>query len=75
MGRLRRAEQTAAADHYVDITATFARKIAALTSHASQISDPAQLEERLRGWATATAAQAGLPEGHMAEAFQVIHIA
>jgi LmbE family N-acetylglucosaminyl deacetylase len=63
-----------AADHFVDITATFARKIAALTSHASQISDPAQLEERLRGWASATAAQAGLPAGHLAEAFQVLQI-
>jgi LmbE family N-acetylglucosaminyl deacetylase len=62
------------ADHAVDITDTFARKIAALTSHASQISDPAQLEERLRGWATATAAQAGLPEGRLAELFQVLQI-
>src|SRR5580658_397122 len=40
------------ADHYVDITATFARKIAALTSHASQISDAAQLADRLHEWNT-----------------------
>jgi LmbE family N-acetylglucosaminyl deacetylase len=58
--------------HYVDITETFPRKVAALRSHASQISDPVELEERLRGWTTRTAKAGGLPEGHLAEAFQVI---
>jgi LmbE family N-acetylglucosaminyl deacetylase len=59
-------------DHYVDITATFARKIAALRCHVSQISDPDGLEDRLRGWLSSTAAAAGLPEGSLAEAFQVL---
>jgi LmbE family N-acetylglucosaminyl deacetylase len=59
-------------NHYVDITATFARKIAALTSHASQISDPAQLADRLHEWGTLTAKAAGLPAGSLAEAFQVV---
>ncbi|HYK67601.1 MAG TPA: PIG-L deacetylase family protein [Streptosporangiaceae bacterium] len=61
-----------APDHYVDITATFARKIAALRCHASQISDPEGLEQRLRGWLAGTAAAAGLPEGSLAEGFQVL---
>ena len=61
-----------AVNHYVDITVTFARKIAALTSHASQISDPAQLADRLHEWGTLTAESAGLPAGSLAEAFQVV---
>lgn len=59
-------------NHYVDVTATFGRKMAALRSHASQISDPDGLEHRLRGWLTSTAATAGLPAGSLAEAFQVL---
>jgi LmbE family N-acetylglucosaminyl deacetylase len=58
--------------HYVDVTGTFERKIAALSEHASQIADPAELGERLRGWLTWTAKQGGLPEGRLAEAFQVL---
>jgi LmbE family N-acetylglucosaminyl deacetylase len=60
------------ASHYVDITATFARKIAALTSHASQISDTEQLTTRLHEWNTRNAELAGLPAGSLAEAFQVV---
>jgi LmbE family N-acetylglucosaminyl deacetylase len=59
-------------DHYVDITDTFPRKVAALRSHASQIKDPDGLETMLRTWLTRSAAQAGLPEGRLAEAFQVL---
>ncbi|MGO9296746.1 MAG: PIG-L deacetylase family protein [Streptosporangiaceae bacterium] len=59
-------------DHYVDITDTFGRKIAALRAHESQISDPGALEDMLRGWLTRTAGQAGLPAGRLAEAFQVL---
>jgi LmbE family N-acetylglucosaminyl deacetylase len=58
--------------HYVDITDTFGRKMAALRSHASQISDPQALEERLRNGLSRAAAQAGLPEGRLAESFQVL---
>jgi LmbE family N-acetylglucosaminyl deacetylase len=60
------------ADHFVDITATFARKIAALTSHASQISDPAQTADRLHEWGTRNAEAAGLPAGALAEMFRVL---
>lgn len=58
--------------HYVDITDTFSRKMAALRSHASQIADADQLAERLRGMGTRLAEQGGLPEGRLAEAFLVI---
>jgi LmbE family N-acetylglucosaminyl deacetylase len=59
---------------YVDITDTFARKIAALRCHASQISDPDRLEQFLREALTRTATQGGLPEGRLAEAFQVLQL-
>jgi LmbE family N-acetylglucosaminyl deacetylase len=59
-------------NHYVDITDTFDRKVAALRSHASQISDPEELADRLRSWLSKSAEQAGLPEGRLAEAFQVL---
>lgn len=59
-------------DHYLDITATFDRKMAALRCHASQISDPAATEQRVRGWTGMTAARGGLPDGHLAEAYLVI---
>jgi len=57
---------------YVDITDTFGRKVAALRAHVTQIRDPDGLEEMLRGWLTRSAAQGGLPEGRLAEAFQVL---
>jgi LmbE family N-acetylglucosaminyl deacetylase len=58
--------------NYVDITDTFARKVAALRCHVSQISDPDGLEQFLRGWLSRAAVQGGLPEGRLAEAFQVL---
>ncbi|HEY0560141.1 MAG TPA: PIG-L deacetylase family protein, partial [Frankiaceae bacterium] len=63
------------AGHAVDITDRFAAKQKALLSHASQLSGaPAELEARLREWNGATAREAGLPEGRLAEAFQVMEI-
>jgi LmbE family N-acetylglucosaminyl deacetylase len=59
-------------DTFVDITATFPRKVAALRCHASQLPDPDGLEERLRGWLSTSAEQGGLPGGRLAEAFQVL---
>ena len=61
-----------AAGHFVDVTATFPRKIAALRAHESQTGHMEGLEDFLRGWLTRAAAQGGLPEGSLAEAFQVI---
>jgi len=61
--------------HYVDITATFPRKVAALRAHESQTGHMEGLEEFLRGWLTRAAAQGGLPEGRLAEVFQVLDTA
>lgn len=60
------------ADHYVDITDTFDRKIAALRAHASQTAHMTTLEERMRGWGSMQAQAAGLPEGRLAEGYLVL---
>jgi LmbE family N-acetylglucosaminyl deacetylase len=58
------------ADTYVDVTATFDKKLAALRAHVSQETDrDGQLEERMRGWLSLTAARAGWAPGTLAEAF------
>jgi LmbE family N-acetylglucosaminyl deacetylase len=62
------------ANRVVDITDTFDRKIAALRRHRSQVGEGEWLDERLRMWAQANARQAGLGEGRLAEAFQVVVI-
>jgi len=61
--------------HYVDIGATFGRKVAALRAHESQTGHMEGLEEVLRERHARTAARGGLPEGSLAEAFQVIDTA
>lgn len=61
-------------NHYVDITETFSRKVAALRCHVSQIADPDGLEDMLRGWLSRAAADGGLPEGRLAESFSVFQI-
>jgi LmbE family N-acetylglucosaminyl deacetylase len=60
------------AEHYVDITDTFDRKIAALRAHVSQTAHMTDLEERIRGWGTRQAQAAGLPAGHLAEGYLVL---
>jgi LmbE family N-acetylglucosaminyl deacetylase len=61
------------ADTYVDVTTTFDKKLSALRAHVSQEVDrDGGLEERMRGWLSANAAQAGLEPGRLAEAFQVM---
>lgn len=59
-------------NHYVNVTETFPRKIAALRSHASQVAHLDDLEGMVRGRLTANARAAGLPEGRLAEGFQVV---
>jgi LmbE family N-acetylglucosaminyl deacetylase len=57
-------------DTYVDVTATFDKKVAALRAHVSQETDrDGQLADRLRGWLTVNAKQAGWPDGSLAESF------
>jgi LmbE family N-acetylglucosaminyl deacetylase len=60
------------ANRAVDITETFDRKVAALRRHESQVGRATDLEGRLRSWGSANAASAGLTEGRLAEAFQVV---
>lgn len=59
----------------VDVTMTIERKIAALLCHRSQIADGERLAEMIRGWCAGTAAALGLPEGRLAESFQVVDTA
>jgi LmbE family N-acetylglucosaminyl deacetylase len=60
------------AEHYVDITDTFHRKIAALRAHTSQTAHMTNLEERMRGWSTMQAQAAGLAQGRLAEGYLVL---
>jgi LmbE family N-acetylglucosaminyl deacetylase len=57
------------AEHYVDITDTFDRKMAALAAHVSQTGGNTGLEKRMREWGSWQARAAGLPDGHLAEGF------
>ena len=43
-----------------------------MRAHASQIKDPGTLADRLRQRIAPNTAAAGLPEGRLAEAFQVV---
>jgi LmbE family N-acetylglucosaminyl deacetylase len=59
-------------NHFVDITATFDRKVAAVRAHVSQVKDPVDLAGRLRERIAANTTDAGLSEDRLAEAFQVV---
>jgi LmbE family N-acetylglucosaminyl deacetylase len=63
------------ADHHVDVTSTFDRKLAALRAHVSQTAHRDDLEDMLRGWMGFVATAAKLPEGSLAEAFVIVHSA
>ena len=63
------------ANRWVDITDTFERKMAALRSHVSQLTDNDGMVERMRGWGMMNAKEGGLAEGRLAEAFQVVSTA
>jgi LmbE family N-acetylglucosaminyl deacetylase len=65
----------ASPNHYVDVTDTFDRKVAALRAHKSQTDQMENLAEFLRAWLARNAEQAGWPEGRLAEAFQVMDTA
>jgi LmbE family N-acetylglucosaminyl deacetylase len=58
-------------NQYVDVTDTFDRKIAALRAHVSQTAHMDDLEIWLRERLGQIATDAGLPAGHLAEAFAV----
>jgi len=59
------------ADHVVDITDVYPRKLAALQAHATQTSHM-DLDERLRAMLGRAATTAGLPEGRLAEVFSIV---
>jgi len=58
-------------NRYVDITETFDRKVAAVRTHESQTGHR-DVADHLRGRIAANTAAAGLPDGRLAEAFQVV---
>jgi LmbE family N-acetylglucosaminyl deacetylase len=60
---------TDAPDELVEVTATIEAKLAAVAAHASQVSDHADLERRVRTWNAAIGADAGLA---YAEAFHTL---
>ena len=63
------------ADHAVDVTETAAQKFAALKCHVTQVGHRPDIEGFVSGWMRMTAQRFGLPEGHLAEAFHVVHTA
>jgi LmbE family N-acetylglucosaminyl deacetylase len=66
---------TERANRVVDATDVYAKKLAALKSHVSQVGDGEHLDDLLKGWMGGTALAAGLPEGRLAEAFHVVNTA
>lgn len=63
------------ANHVVDVTDTVEAKIAALRRHVSQTGHMTDLAGMVRGWLSMGATRAGLPEGRLAESFQVLDTA
>lgn len=63
---------TDAADVWVDTSATFDRKLAALRAHVSQIREPAEFEVRMRRWAAEDGARLGVAA---AEGFRLLDVA
>jgi len=61
-------------DHYVDVTDTFEAKLAALQAHVTQTGHRDDLAEMLTGWHRLNGQAGGLPEGRLAEAFQVVSL-
>ncbi|WP_067454780.1 PIG-L deacetylase family protein [Actinomadura macra] len=63
-------------NHFVDVTDRFERKVSALRAHASQTGQMGDgLPQMLRGWMSGNATMAGLPDGRLAESFQVVNTA
>jgi LmbE family N-acetylglucosaminyl deacetylase len=59
-------------NHFVDITETFSKKMAALHAHVSQTAHNKELENMVRSWGEKNAEAHGLAAGRIAEIFKVI---
>jgi len=59
-------------NHFVDITETFSKKMAALHAHVSQTAHNKELENMVRNWGERNAEANGLAQGRVAEIFKVI---
>ncbi|MEY3430408.1 MAG: hypothetical protein RJB30_340 [Actinomycetota bacterium] len=60
-------------NHFVDITDTFDKKIAALHAHKSQTAHNSELENMVRNWGERNAEAHGLPAGRVVEIFKVVN--
>ena len=60
-------------NHFVDITDTFDKKMAALRAHVSQTAHNKELETMVRGWGERNAQSQGLAEGRIAEIFKIVN--
>ena len=59
-------------NHFVDISETFSKKMAALHAHVSQTAHNKELENMVRSWGEKNAEAHGLAAGRIAEIFKVI---
>jgi len=59
-------------DHFIDVTDTFDKKIAALNAHVSQTAHNPNLEKMIREWGERNAKLNGLADGRVAEIFRVV---
>ncbi|MEN9542969.1 MAG: hypothetical protein RL590_158 [Actinomycetota bacterium] len=59
-------------NHFVDITDTFNKKMAALHAHVSQTAHNKELEKMVREWGERNAQAQGLAAGRVVEVFKVI---
>ncbi len=59
-------------NHFVDITETFSKKMAALHAHVSQTAHNKELENMVRSWGERNGEANGLAQGRVAEIFKVI---
>ncbi len=60
-------------NHFVDISETFDKKMAALHAHVSQTAHNKELENMVREWGQRNAEAQGLPAGKIVEIFKVIN--
>ena len=59
-------------DHFIDITDTFDKKLAALNAHVSQTAHNPNLEQMIREWGERNAKLNGLADGAVAEIFKIV---